>query len=186
MELPYIILSTVRSNSEGILGFLNVENRLNVSLTRAKKGLILVGDAKCLAKRPGIFRDLIEFYCSNGLILNNAFSNKKVVKEEEIFNKNLLEVEEEYDEIVLRQNEMNYYGGRIVRIKIKNEKPAKVVSVPINQQNQLNENLGINNKAKENNKNNRNVDKQIKNKKEEEKKTSSRNEKKEKEKGKKG
>ena len=171
MELPYIILSTVRSNLQGILGFLNVENRLNVSLTRAKKGLILVGDAKCLAKRPGIFRDLIKFYCSNGLILNNPYGNKQIVKEEEIFDKNLLDVEEEYDEIILRQNEMNYYGGRIVRIRMKNEKPAPAAAAPpLNPQNQLKENL-VNNKAKENNNGNkRNVDKQIKNKKEEEKK----------------
>ena len=172
MELDYIILSTVRSNLEGIRGFLNEEKRLNVSLTRARKGLILVGDAKCLAKRPGIFRDLIKFYCSNGLILNNPFSNnKEVVKEEEIFNKNLLEVEEDYDEIVVAQNEMNYLGRRIVRIRIKNEKPAPAASVPINPQNQLNENSINNNKAKEKYiDNNRNVDRQIKNKKEEEKK----------------
>ena len=172
MELDYIILSTVRSNLEGIRGFLNEEKRLNVSLTRARKGLILVGDAKCLAKRPGIFRDLIKFYCSNGLILNNPFSNnREVVKEEELFNKNLLEVEEDYDEIVVAQNEMNYLGRRIVRIRIKNEKPAPAASVPINPQNQLNENSINNNEAKEkNNDNNRNVDRQIKNKKEEEKK----------------
>ena len=172
MELDYIILSTVRSNLEGIRGFLNEEKRLNVSLTRARKGLILVGDAKCLAKRPGIFRDLIKFYCSNGLILNNPFSNnREVVKEEELFNKNLLEVEEDYDEIVVAQNEMNYLGRRIVRIRIKNEKPAPAASVPINPQNHLNENSINNNKAKEKYiDNNRNVDRQIKNKKEEEKK----------------
>ena len=173
MELPYIILSTVRSNLQGILGFLNVENRLNVALTRAKKGLILVGDAKCLAKRPGIFRDLIKFYCSNGLILNNPFSNKEIVKEEEIFDKNLLDVVEEYDEIILRQNEMNYYGGRIVRIRMKNEKPAPAAAdPPLNPQNQSKENLSNNNKAKENKNDNnkRNVDNKVKNKKEEEKK----------------
>ena len=168
MELDYIILSTVRSNLDGILGFLKVENRLNVSLTRARKGLILVGNAKCLAKRPGVFRDLIKFYSSNGLILNNPFNNCEVIKEEEIFNSNLIEVEEVYDEIIEAQNERNYYGRRIVRIK--NEKPAPVVSVPINQQNQRQENFIINNMTKEkNNENNRKDNKQIKNKKEEEK-----------------
>ena len=83
----------------------------------------------------------------------------------------MLEVEEDYDEIVVAQNEMNYLGRRIVRIRIKNEKPAPAASNPINPQNQLNENSINNNKAKDKfNDNNRNVDRQIKNKKEEEKK----------------
>ena len=121
MELPYIILSTVRSNLQGNLGFLNVENRLNVSLTRAKKGLILVGDAICLAKRPGIFRELIEFYCSNGLILNNPFiipeikkkkkKKKKAKKVEEDEN------EEEEDEDQKEEEDLKKKGNKKWRIK---------------------------------------------------------------------
>lgn len=163
MELDYIILSTVRNNSEGNLGFLKEPKRLNVALTRARKGLILIGDAKCLAKRPGDFRNLIKFYCSNGLILNNPFSKCEVVKEEEIFNNDLIEVEENYDEIIEAQKEHNYYGRKIVRIK--NSKPAPVVSLPVNQNNKKEENIIININPKVKNEN-----KQIKNKKEEEKK----------------
>ena len=121
MELPYIILSTVRSNLQGNLGFLSVENRLNVSLTRAKKGLILVGDAICLAKRPGIFRELIEFYCSNGLILNNPFiipeikkkkkKKKKAKKVEEDEN------EEEEDEYQKEEEDLKKKGNKKWRIK---------------------------------------------------------------------
>jgi len=122
MELPYIILSTVRSNLQGNLGFLSVENRLNVSLTRAKKGLILVGDAICLAKRPGIFRELIEFYCSNGLILNNPFiipeikkkkkKKKKAKKVEEDEN------EEEEDEDQKEEEDLKKKGNKKWRLKI--------------------------------------------------------------------
>ena len=159
MELDYIILSTVRSNSEGNLGFLKVENRLNVALTRARKGLIIIGNAKCLAKRPGVFRDLIKFYCANGLILNNPFGKRELVKKEDIFDKNLIEDEEVFDEIIAAKYESHYLGGRIV--KIKNARPAPVASVNIRKENQIKENEKIDNKAKENN-----VDKQIKIKKE--------------------
>ena len=138
MEMDYIIISTVRDNIDGILGFLKSERRLNVALTRARKGLIIVGNAKCLAKRPGVFRDLISYYCSNGLIVNDPFKNRIILKREDIFDKEILmEVEEDYEEIVEEQIERNYLGQNIVRKfvkKIKNEKPAP--SAVINQQNQ--------------------------------------------------
>jgi len=127
MEMDYIIISTVRANPYGMLGFLKSEKRLNVSLTRAKKGLIIVGNAKCLAKRPGVFRDLISFYCSNGLIVNDPFKNCIIIKKEEIFDKDLLDYEEEeYEEIIEEKNERNFSGLRKVKVikKIKNEKPA--------------------------------------------------------------
>ena len=40
-----IIYSTVRSNSEKSIGFLDKEARLNVALSRAKRALIIIGDA---------------------------------------------------------------------------------------------------------------------------------------------
>ena len=69
MEKDYIIISTVRSNKFGKIGFLRSHKRLNVSLTRARKGVIIIGDAECLSKRNGIWRDLIEFYLSKKLIV---------------------------------------------------------------------------------------------------------------------
>ena len=177
MEMDYIIISTVRANIYGNIGFLKSEKRLNVSLTRAKKGLILVGNVKCLAKRPGVFRDLISFYCSNGLIVNDPFKNCKIIQKEEIFDKDLLDYEEDFDEIIAEKNERNFNFCRKFKInkKIKDEKPAPSA---INLQNQKKDNnnqnkliKNINNKIEinneENNKNNNNN--KVKNKKKEEK-----------------
>ena len=43
-------MSTVRSNDEYNPGFCTEANRVNVALTRAKKGLIVFGDPETLAQ----------------------------------------------------------------------------------------------------------------------------------------
>lgn len=155
MEMDYIIISTVRANSDGNLGFLKSEKRLNVSLTRAKKGLIIVGEPKCLAKRPGIFRDLISFYCSNGLVVNDPFKNCSIIKKEEIFDKDFLEYEEEENEIIEEKNERNFYGLKKVKVikKIKNEDPAPSIVKSLNHQNLQNDIQNQNRQIKNNNNN---------------------------------
>ncbi|MBU2019831.1 MAG: hypothetical protein KJ941_09310, partial [Bacteroidetes bacterium] len=47
-ENDVIIFSTVRSNSDGNLGFLKDYRRMNVGLTRAKKKMIVIGDSATL------------------------------------------------------------------------------------------------------------------------------------------
>jgi len=51
-EKEVIVLSCVRSNPEGEFGFLDDSRRLNVAITRAKRGLIVVGDPRTLENQP--------------------------------------------------------------------------------------------------------------------------------------
>jgi len=44
-EMPIIIVSLVRSNPDGVIGFLKDYRRMNVALTRAKEQLVVIGDS---------------------------------------------------------------------------------------------------------------------------------------------
>ncbi len=50
-ERDLMIISTTRSNAVGSLGFLEDDQRMNVMLTRARKGLVVVCDRETLKKR---------------------------------------------------------------------------------------------------------------------------------------
>ncbi|CAL5030416.1 unnamed protein product [Urochloa decumbens] len=58
-EEDIIILSTVRSNSDGLVGFLSNRQRTNVSLTRARHCLWILGNATTLLNSGSIWADLV-------------------------------------------------------------------------------------------------------------------------------
>lgn len=74
-EKEIIMISFVRSNNAGKIGFLLDLRRLNVSLTRVKRKLIVVGDSSTLNKHP-LYAEWIDFCKKNGFyvkINNNNF-----------------------------------------------------------------------------------------------------------------
>jgi regulator of nonsense transcripts 1 len=60
-EKDFIILSCVRSNEHQGIGFLNDPRRLNVALTRAQYGLVILGNPKVLSKQP-LWNSLLTHY----------------------------------------------------------------------------------------------------------------------------
>jgi len=68
-EKEVIIISFVRSNPGNQLGFLTDERRLNVSLTRARRKLIMVGDSNTLSSHE-TYNNLLEFVQNNGSFLS--------------------------------------------------------------------------------------------------------------------
>lgn len=60
-EKEAIIISTVRSNETGEIGFLADERRMNVAMTRAKRKLIVVGDSATLGGNA-FFSQLLEHF----------------------------------------------------------------------------------------------------------------------------
>lgn len=64
-EYHTVIVSLVRSNDDGIIGFLNDARRMNVALTRAKENLIVIGDSATLGKH-NFYKQLLEYVENNG------------------------------------------------------------------------------------------------------------------------
>ena len=60
-EKEAVVLSLVRSNAEGELGFLADVRRTNVALTRARRKLLVVGDSATLSALP-LYRRLFEHF----------------------------------------------------------------------------------------------------------------------------
>ena len=60
-EKEAVVISLVRSNAQGELGFLSDTRRMNVALTRARRKLIVFGDSATLANHEFYLR-LLEYF----------------------------------------------------------------------------------------------------------------------------
>jgi ATP-dependent RNA/DNA helicase IGHMBP2 len=64
-EYHTVIVSLVRSNDEGQIGFLNDTRRMNVALTRAKEQLYVIGDSATLGIHP-FYKSFLEYIEQSG------------------------------------------------------------------------------------------------------------------------
>jgi superfamily I DNA and/or RNA helicase len=60
-ENEVVIISLVRSNDTGEIGFLADTRRMNVALTRARRKLIVIGDSATIANHP-FYADLLTYF----------------------------------------------------------------------------------------------------------------------------
>lgn len=60
-EKEAVVISLVRSNPKGEIGFLSDLRRMNVAMTRAKRKLVVVGDSATLAGHP-FYQRMIEYF----------------------------------------------------------------------------------------------------------------------------
>ena len=59
-ENDIILLSLVRSNDDGTIGFLREDNRVCVAMSRAKKGLYVIGNFTMLSDRSTLWRQFVD------------------------------------------------------------------------------------------------------------------------------
>eukprot|EP00826_Nyctotherus_ovalis_P063676 TRINITY_DN9339_c0_g1_i7.p1 TRINITY_DN9339_c0_g1~~TRINITY_DN9339_c0_g1_i7.p1 ORF type:complete len:678 (-),score=233.56 TRINITY_DN9339_c0_g1_i7:92-2125(-) len=99
-EEDIIIISMVRSNSLGEIGFLGDDRRINVAITRARMQVVIVGDSDTICYRP-FLRRLVDYIRVNGAIFH---LNKEAPKTEETVEKEVEETKARYEE-----REQGYY-----------------------------------------------------------------------------
>ncbi|QHN91954.1 Helicase [Arachis hypogaea] len=78
-EEDIIIISTVRSNGVGNIGFLSNRQRTNVALTRARYCLWILGNASTLINRNNVWRELV-LDAKERNCFHNAYEDEKLAQ----------------------------------------------------------------------------------------------------------
>lgn len=60
-EKEAVVVSLVRSNREGEIGFLEDTRRMNVALTRARRKLVVIGDSATITSHP-FYQDMVSYF----------------------------------------------------------------------------------------------------------------------------
>lgn len=72
-ENDVVILSLVRSNDRYSIGFLSVENRVCVALSRAKRGFYMFGNGELLCTESKLWEEVVQILCAKkGDTVNHA------------------------------------------------------------------------------------------------------------------
>lgn len=77
-EKEFIVLTCVRSNDGQGIGFLSDWRRLNVALTRAKRGLVIIGNARVLS-RHHLWHQLLQHFKSQQLLVDGPVGDLKAM-----------------------------------------------------------------------------------------------------------
>ena len=75
-ERDVILISLVRANEAGQIGFLNDLRRMNVAITRARMKLIIIGDASTLSHHP-FYRKLYQYIQEKGKVIQLGDSTEQ-------------------------------------------------------------------------------------------------------------
>ncbi|VEU23215.1 DEKNAAC104325 [Brettanomyces naardenensis] len=76
-EKDFIILTCVRANDQQLIGFLRDPRRLNVALTRARLGCIILGNPKALS-RDRLWNYLLSYYRDKGCLVEGPLDNLQI------------------------------------------------------------------------------------------------------------
>ena len=71
-EKEAIIISAVRSNAEGDVGFLGDARRMNVAVTRARRHCCLVCDTETIGRKDAFLARLVAHFEANGEYISAA------------------------------------------------------------------------------------------------------------------
>lgn len=75
-EKDIIVLSCVRSNEHQGIGFLSDPRRLNVALTRARYGVVILGNPRVLSKQP-LWNSLLNYFKEHSCLVEGPLNNLK-------------------------------------------------------------------------------------------------------------